>query len=363
MEEERTVRARRPIGSRAAAAAFVCALLLSLPACHHSHRTSTPPPPRLCWPPPPDPPRIEYLDSFATPRELGIRSNWFVRAVRRLVLGRAVYGMARPYSVAAGADGLILVTDPDSRSVHLFEPARSRYRRLKEAAGRPLVSPVGVATDGAGRIYVSDSVRGGVFRFDADGRWIDTVVPEGSLQRPTGLAFDRARGRLYVVDTMAHRVLGYGSDGKLELEVGRRGAGPAEFNFPVSVAVDASSRIYIADSMNFRVQVLDADGRWLRSFGRAGTTPGDFDKIKGIAIDSEGHIYVVDALHDVIQVFDPEGRLLTVVGGSGAGPGSFWLPSGICIDANDRILLADSANHRVQILRYLAQAETRAAAR
>jgi sugar lactone lactonase YvrE len=265
--------------------------------------------------------------------------------------------MARPYGLSVGPDGTIAVADPDAFSVHVFDVARSRYRRLREADGRPLVSPVGVAFDGLGRIYVADSVRSAVFRFDREGRWEDTLGGDGELLRPTGLAFDPQRKVLYVVDTLAHGLVGYDANGGRVLAVGSRGRGDGEFNYPVAVALDRSGRLYVTDSLNFRIQVLDSSGRFLHAFGGPGTEPGSFDKAKGIALDADGHIYVVEGLHDVVQVFDPEGRLLTVVGGTGVDPGEFGLPAGICIDSSNRILIADSANHRIQILRYLGEPE------
>jgi sugar lactone lactonase YvrE len=261
--------------------------------------------------------------------------------------------MSRPYAVTSLPDGSLAVADPDARSVHLYDARRVKYRRLLEAEGSPLVSPVGVASDGRGRIYVADSVRAAVFRFAADGKWLDTLGGGGALLRPTGLAFDRERGILYVVDTLAHRVVGFDDAGHRTFLSGRRGSNDGEFNYPVSIALDREGNLYVGDSMNFRVQVLDRTGRFLHAFGRAGTATGSLDKTKGIALDRDGHVYVVEGLHDVIQVFDRAGQLLTVIGGTGSGPGEFDLPAGIDIDEDGRILVADSANRRIQILRYL----------
>jgi DNA-binding beta-propeller fold protein YncE len=293
----------------------------------------------------------------SVPADLGIQHNRLVRFLDQLVRGRRREGMARPYAVTVAPDGSIVVADPDARSVHLFDTARTKYRRIREADGAPLVSPVGVACDGHGRIYVSDSMRAAVFVFDGEGSWTGTLGGGGGLLRPTGLAFDREREVLYVVDTLAHKIVGFDAAGNRVMEVGGRGAGDGQLNYPVSVAVDREGNLYVGDSMNFRVQVLDRSGRFVRAFGAAGHVPGSFDKAKGIALDRDGHVYVVEGLHDVIQVFDAAGALLTIVGGTGSGPGEFELPAGIHIDDAGRILVADSANHRIQILRYLGDPE------
>lgn len=345
---------RRETGSRRHVRTLAAVVLAAglLPGCQHRPVRLDPAPPRPVWPPPPDPPRIEFVSSIFTPSDLGIRKNWFVRFVSWALKGRERAGMARPYALSVGPDGTIAVADPDAFSVHVYDVAGRRYRRLNEADGGPLLAPVGVAIDLERRIYVADSSRAAVFRYDAEGRWIDTLGRD-RLLRPTGLAFDRDARVLYVVDTLAHRIVGFDKAGNVVVEFGQRGRGDGEFNYPVAIAVDRSGRLYVTDSLNFRIQVFDRTGRFLFAFGGSGTAPGRFDKAKGIALDADGHIYVVEGLHDVIQVFDAEGRLLTVVGTTGTGPGEFGLPAGIHIDRDNRILIADSANHRIQILRYL----------
>ena len=314
---------------------------------------------RIVWPPPPDPPRIEYVRSVRSPADLGIRKNWLTRTVGYVLHGRQSLGMARPYAVAVTDRGAIAVADADGGCVHVYDVPAGKYRRLVEAEHAALVSPVGIAVDPEGRLYVADSTRAAVFRFGASGAWTDTIGGGGELERPTGLAFDPGRSRLYVVDTVADSIAAYDVAGHRVARFGHRGAGPGEFNRPVAVAVDRAGRIYVTDSLNFRVQVFEPDGTFVRAFGEQGLGPGGFDKAKGIALDADGHVYVVEGLHDVVNVFDAQGRLLTVVGATGNGPGEFGLPAGIHVDGEGRIFVADSANRRIEVFRYLGEPEQR----
>ena len=338
---------------RNGALAASCVLLFLAAGCAHRPAGDGPEAPRPAWPPPPDAARIEFVRTVRVPADLGIRGSVFKRIMRAIIYGRQQQGMDRPYAVTVAAGGTIAVADPDGRCVHLFDTGRAKYRRLEEADGAPLLSPVGVASDGEGRLYVSDSMRAAIYRFDGEGRWLDALAPGDALVRPTGLAFDPGRGVLWAADTGAHCLVGFGPEGREVARIGERGSGDGQFNYPVAVAVDGNGRLYVTDSMNFRVQVLEADGRFVRAFGRAGNGPGDFDKAKGIAVDADGHVYVVEGLHDVVHVYDADGRLLTVVGASGSAAGEFVLPAGIHIDHEGNILVADSANHRIQVLRYL----------
>jgi len=336
----------------------VCALaLLLLAGCAARTAALTAPAGKIVWPPPPAPARVMYVSSFSAPGDLGIRKGWLKRFFAYMGGGARSPRMIRPFAIAVAPGGVIAVADPDARSVHFFDTRKRDYRRIVEAGGAPLLSPVGVAAGRSGDFYVSDSARARVDHYDARGNWTESLGGEGGFERPTGLAFDPVRSLLYVVDTTAHRIVVYDDQGRRVRSIGSRGAGEGQFNFPVAAAVGPDGTLYVSDAMNYRVQIFAANGEYRGSFGSPGARPGAIDKAKGIAVDRDGHIYLVDALHDVVQIFDASGRLLAVLGGTGNGPGEFWLPSGIFIDAEDRILVADSSNARVQVLRYLGGGE------
>jgi DNA-binding beta-propeller fold protein YncE len=299
----------------------------------------------LVWPKPPAAPRIEYLFGFREPGNLGIRPSLFGR-LWEAVVGEEQRQMVRPYAVAAEGPR-IAVADPGIGVVHLFDLEGKTYDRIDRAGEEGLQSPVGVAfTDDL--IFVADSALAKLFAFDLDGDLRTTVE---DLERPTGLAFDPQSGRLYVADTLGHRVVVFDAAGHMLFSFGERGTGTGAFNFPSHLALHGG-RLYVNDTMNFRVQVLDLEGRPLAAFGRHGDGSGDFAQPKGVAVDSEGHVYVADALFDRVQIFDADGRYLLDFGGTGALPGSFWLPSGVFI-AQDRIYVADSYNRRVQVFRFI----------
>jgi DNA-binding beta-propeller fold protein YncE len=135
--------------------------------------------------------------------------------------------------------------------------------------------------------------------------------------------------------------------------MGKRGEGPAEFNFPTSVAVDDGS-LWVGDTLNFRVQRLDlATGRFLDSFGRIGDGPGDMPRGKAVEVDPEGRIWVSDAVLDAVSLFDSGGRLLLSIGAKGSAPGQFSFPAGIAIRPDGVVAVADSLNRRIQILEIL----------
>ena len=302
-------------------------------------------------------PRVEYVRTIPTVREFTRPTGLFARLLT-WVAGPPDDRpeIVRPYATTHDSLGRLLVADPGQRGVHIFDFEKHKYQFLKAPKDRPMASPIGVVCDSADNIYVTDSLRARVYVFDARGRFVRTLG-DSLLQRPTGIALDRATRRLYLTDTLRHQVVVFALDGTPLPAIGRRGAGPGEFNYPTALTI-ASGRLYVVDSMNFRIETFTlADGKFAGAFGQLGTQSGTLNRPKGIAADTFGNLYVVDALFETVQVFDPAGRLLYYFGSSGVRPGQFQLPSGISIDDRNVITIADSLNHRVQVFRYRSQGE------
>ena len=246
--------------------------------------------------------------------------------------------------------GRVIVSDTRAHGVHIFDVRRRSYEFLARVERTMLRSPTGVASDGAGMLYIADSELGLVLAVDAQRR--ERWRLDG-LQRPTGLALHPTEALLYVVETQGHRVHVVSTAGVPANSFGRRGDQPGEFNFPTNVTVGADGEVYITDSMNFRVQMFLSQGEFVAQFGRPGDAVGDLARPKGIGVDSEGHIYVVEGLYDVVNIYSRTGRILLSFGGAGHAAGQFWLASGLAMDGHDRIYVADSFNARVQVFEYL----------
>lgn len=305
----------------------------------------------IVWPEAPEPPRIRFVRSLTRPEDLGIRKGVLQR-LADLVFGASEVKLVRPMGVVAVGQ-VLFVADPGAQAVHRFDPNDGRHDLIRAADGSALPSPIGLAADAGGTVYVTDSARRSVFAIAPGTKTATVVALQAKLAQPTGIALDAASGRLFVVDTSAHQVKIFARDGRLLATFGRRGAGDGEFNYPTLLWRSAQGRLYVTDSLNFRVQIFDDDGKYLGKFGRPGDGTGDLARHKGVATDSYGHVYVVDSLLPALQVFKDDGQLLLSIGGMGRAPGEFWLPAGIFIGDENLIYVADSYNRRVQIFRYI----------
>lgn len=315
------------------------------------------------WPQPPEQPRYRYIGQLTGEENVHQIDNGLSSAGTRLF--KWLVGLTspkhiptilqRPHAGVVDADGRVFVTDVSRQAVYVFdEPAG--VLRVWDMAGEDVrfVAPIGVALGADGEILVADAELGYVVRLDREGKPIGQFG-KGELQRPTGVARDAVRGRIYVADTHGHDIKMFSEGGELLATFGKRGEAPGDFNSP-TLLIYENDKLYVADTLNARVQVLAPDGTPLHTFGERGVFLGDMPRPKGVGVDKDGNIYVVESYFDYLLVFNAEGEFLLPIGGTGGGLGQFYLPAGVWVDHRDRIYIADSFNGRVVILQYLGGA-------
>ena len=302
------------------------------------------------WPAPPAAAHVVYLGSIETRHSFEPRPSFWRRAVALLKGDEGGLRFVRPAGLCVFGSTLA-VADPGAGVVHLLDLERRSWQAWSETAAGPLRSPVGVACLPDGRLVVSDSKLEALFAYDPLEKR-DQPFVEGPLRRPTGLAYDAVHERVWLTETLEHRVRAFDLAGRELLRVGARGAATGRFNFPTRIAADAQGGAWLTDSLNFRLHHVASDGSLDHHFGVAGDRTGTFARPRGLAVDAAGRILVVDALMDAVQIFDEQGRLLLAFGGRGSRPGQLWLPSGIALDDEGHLFVADSYNRRVQIFAY-----------
>src|SRR5208282_2619915 len=221
--------------------------------------------------------RLEFLRAFSSEKELNPNPSFWKRALD-FVAGPPDYRqLIRPYGITTDSRGRIIVADPGSMAVHIFDFDKKKYHRLEGGKGEDLLSPIGVAVDAQDNIYVTDSLSGKVFVFDADGkfrRFVGSVAKnEGFFKRATGIAIDQQQGELFVTDTLRDKIFVMDLEGHMLREFGGRGSGPGQFNFPTELVLRGND-LLVVDAMNFRVQILDRQGHFLDQFGERGESIG-----------------------------------------------------------------------------------------
>ena len=342
-------------------AVLVAACAGSVPRRLHYGVEDAPEGSRLLWPRPPEVPRYlfagqligeaNFVQEQARPGE-GPRA--FFAWLAGLATGeKRPDTLRRPQSGVVDGRGRIYVTDVSAAAVYVFDSEAGTFSAWDRAEGLAgFRAPTGIALGPGDRVLVADAELGLVAQLDRDGNPAASIG-RGVLRRPTGLAYDAARGRIYVSDTYAHDIKVFDEQGVLLSVIGRRGSGEGEFNFPTYLTL-AGGELYVTDSMNSRIQVLSPDdGRVRLRFGALGLYVGNLVRPKGVAVDSEGNIYVVESYYDHLLVFNRRGEFLMGIGGAGQATGRFFLPSGVWVDGHDRVFVADTMNGRVVLFQYL----------
>ena len=110
--------------------------------------------------------------------------------------------------------------------------------------------PAGIAVDGSGNVYMTDSQNPRLLKETLAGNsYTQSVVTSSNLNGAGGIALDGS-GNIYIADTSNHRILKdtLSGGGYAESTIGS-----STLKYPEGVAVDGSGNVYIADTNNDRV--------------------------------------------------------------------------------------------------------------
>ncbi len=327
----------------------------------------------------------------------------------------SIYGVDKPVGIAlsprndriyvaeTGGERLIKIFNRQGDLLDSFAPPRTRPGER---------SPVYVATDKIGRVYVSDRLQHAVVIYDYNGLYLDTLLgPDltlgehvsqqvGGLQEDDVFAFNSFEPHVYyqradqeiqtlpVPDKAAWSPLGVYLDETSNMlltdVVGERhvvrqipadvilaaapwqdfdppqrtfgeyGQGKGQFLFPNTAVVNSQGWVYVSDGNNGRISLWDQQGRFVLHFGQ-GSGEGALSLPRGLTIDARDRLYVVDAVGQTVQVYDvskTEPGFLFSFGDWGLGDGQFSYPNDITLDDSGRLYITDRENDRIQVWSY-----------
>lgn len=309
---------------------------------------------QLRWPEPPLLTRIEHVRTIRSPWDLGPRVSPWQRFMAVLMGPTPQRGIRHPADLEVSRDGRTLyVSDFAQGLVHVLDLDSGEARYVGE---RPrLARPFGLALDSQDHLYIVEQSKRHIRVVNPAGETVD-IFASDRLIRPTDLALDEARGRIYVADparqdSAAHFVHVFDLDGNHIGQLGK-GKGTAEgfLMFPTYLAVADDGRVFVSDTMNARISVFTPEGAFVRAIGTRGDGFGMFDKPKGVGFDSLGNLYAVDSSWSNVQIFGPRDDVLLYFGGRGGHPGLLRNPTGLAIARNSNtIFVGDYLNHRVGV--------------
>ena len=244
----------------------------------------------------------------------------------------------------------------------------------KDAIGREAMfnNPFDIAMDGNGDFFIADFLNYRIRKMIADGNVStyagtnqgqeDGSLTTGKLYSPVSICFDN-NGDMIIVDKNYNAIRKISKSGITTIAGGNGNgykdgdAKTAQFNMPVSVAVNSKGDIFVCDSYNHRIRKISGNivttyaGNGNGGYADGLATDADFLYPKSIAIDAGDNVYVAD--NTTIRKITPAGMVSTLAGKDGVqgrhdGKGanaSFSKLADITIGASGNLYVVDNGSY------------------
>jgi serine/threonine protein kinase, bacterial len=315
--------------------------------------------------------RAGFRDGAASTAEFGNPSGLAVDAAGNVYVSDNLSSRVR----MIGADSHIVSTIAGSGATGFANgaPTRAEFNH-----------PTGIAVDRSGNVYVADTNNEAIRMIAAGSRSVTTLAGDGMhgfrdgvalaarFNSPMGVAVDSA-GNVFVADAGNDRIrmIAAGSHEVSTVAGSTAGfadgaAGNAEFDHPIAVAVDSAGNLFVADVNNNRIRIISAGSRGVSTLAGGGrqdfadgeAMAAEFSHPVGVAVDPVGNVYVADSLNARVRVISVGSHLVSTLAGSGTtgsadGPGEsaqFASPFAVAVNRGGSVYVADLLGQRIRLI-------------
>ena len=245
--------------------------------------------------------------------------------------------------------GSVLLTGVGVGPQTAFSPAATAVVDNVKFSSLSLMNPSAAAEDGAGNLYVLDTVSDPpsyrLVKIPANGPMVGVSYPQANgeaLYLPSCIAIDGA-GDLFIGDFYGRIVevpIGGGAASAFVPE-----ANGIPLNDPSGIAIDGAGDLFVSDFLNNRVLEVPAGGG--ATIALDPTVNGiPLNDPHGLAIDAAGDLFIADLANDRVVELPAGGGAATAMDPNVDGAG-LQNPIGVAVDAAGDLFIADNVNRRV----------------
>jgi sugar lactone lactonase YvrE len=189
-----------------------------------------------------------------------------------------------PVGIAVDSAGNLYVADAGNSTILKETYANGAYTESTVVSG--LNEPYALTIDGAGNLYVSTVGDGHVYKETlSNGAYTQSLIATSALASAQAIAVDSA-GNLYIADAGNNRALKETLQGGTYTE----SVIASGLNQPLGIAVNSNGTVYIDDTNNYRLLMETPQaGGYTQSVSNAAPQGGN-----GLAFDGSGNLYYAE---------------------------------------------------------------------
>lgn len=223
--------------------------------------------------------------------------------------GQTVYGMMKPYGLAAGKNGEFVISDKAGNRVFVFS---NNGEFLSSFVVNCTVNGISITNDNKILLAVSKSGSAIMQLYSLAGQLLNSYGNFYKFDIASGITITPSN-YVAITNLAADNILIFTEQRKFSTKFGRKGRGQDMFSQPSFIASTSKSYVVVSDTGNHCLKVFDTAGKLKRCISSQGTNHGQLSSPLGVATDKEDFIAVADTGNFRVEIYTVKGFFYTTL--------------------------------------------------